>query len=137
MQINTYQIQNIKKILIVDDEEDIRLLLTKFLRRNGFDIESAKDGYDAIQKLQLFKADLILSDILMPICDGYEFIKKLEAIPTPPPLIIFISGYMGAKMVELKNKPFVKGFMEKPIKINTLLDHIKELDYKISNPIEM
>lgn len=132
----SYQVKKIKKILVVDDEEEIRLLLSKFLKRQGFDVETACDGHDALLKMKIFKADLILSDILMPVCDGYDFIKKLEVEFKPQPLLFFISGYMGTKMNELKNKTFVKGFMEKPIKINTLLDQIKELDYQLCLSLE-
>src|SRR5437773_258997 len=62
----------LKKILIVDDEEDVRLFLRDFLSDRDFAVETASGGQEALEKFAGFKPDLILLDIMMPGMDGME-----------------------------------------------------------------
>jgi len=79
-----------RTILIVDDQPEITELLSLYLKKEGFHIIEAHDGMDAFQLIAKEQIDLMLVDIMMPIIDGYQLIKKVrETIQIP---IIIISA---------------------------------------------
>ncbi|MDX5978409.1 DNA-binding response regulator [Vreelandella alkaliphila] len=106
-----------KKILIVDDAEADRMLISSYLLHQGCRIFHALDGVDGIHKARLVSPDLILMDVEMPECDGYAACKVLSSDPlTSNVPIIFLSAYsepekrvqgllVGA--VDYINKPYV------------------------------
>jgi DNA-binding response OmpR family regulator len=67
-----------KKILVVDDEEDILNFLELVLREKGYEVVTAASGHDALTRAQLEKPDLVLLDIMMPQMDGWEVLKLLR-----------------------------------------------------------
>ena len=75
-----------KKVLIVDDEEQVRNLVKKYFSRLGYDTYAAGDGKEALDFA--YKVDLVITDLVMPIMTGQEFIRKIKG--TVP--IIIISG---------------------------------------------
>ncbi|MBI5747611.1 MAG: response regulator [Nitrospinae bacterium] len=81
-----------QKILIVDDEKDILDLLSKVFKKNGYEIDTARDGIEALEKAKSFKPALILTDIKLPNMDGIELLKKFKAMDSPPEIIL-MTGY--------------------------------------------
>jgi CheY-like chemotaxis protein len=69
------------KILIVDDEEDVRNLLALIFRDAGYEVMTAVNGKEAVQKAKLEKPDLIFLDILMPVMDGFQACTLLKNDP--------------------------------------------------------
>jgi DNA-binding response OmpR family regulator len=69
---------NKKKILIVDDEDDILHFLELVLREKGYDVATASGGHEALTKAQVDRPDLVLLDIMMPQMDGWEVLKLLR-----------------------------------------------------------
>lgn len=67
-----------KRILVVDDEDDIRFLIRTLLSRQGYEVEEAEDGEVALKKLSSGDYDLMVLDIMMPKLDGYGVMKKLQ-----------------------------------------------------------
>ena len=67
-----------KKILVVDDEEDILHFLELVLREKGYQVATASSGHEALTRAQMEKPDLILLDIMMPQMDGWEVLKLLR-----------------------------------------------------------
>jgi DNA-binding response OmpR family regulator len=67
-----------KKILIVDDEDDILHFLDLVLREKGYEVATATGGQEALTRAQLVRPDLILLDIMMPQMDGWEVLKLLR-----------------------------------------------------------
>jgi DNA-binding response OmpR family regulator len=67
-----------KKILIVDDEEDILHFLELVLREKGYEVATATGGHEALTKAQVDRPDLVLLDIMMPQMDGWEVLKLLR-----------------------------------------------------------
>ena len=67
-----------KKILVVDDEEDILHFLELVLREKGYEVATASSGHEALTRAQMVKPDLILLDIMMPQMDGWEVLKLLR-----------------------------------------------------------
>jgi len=69
---------NKKKILIVDDEDDILHFLELVLREKGYEVVTASGGHEALTKAQVDRPDLVLLDIMMPQMDGWEVLKLLR-----------------------------------------------------------
>jgi CheY-like chemotaxis protein len=78
-------------ILVVDDDEAVRIVLNKVLSKAGYDVECAVNGIDAMRKLRLKPADIVITDIVMPEQEGIETIRMIKK--TNPEIgIIAISG---------------------------------------------
>ncbi|MGP4039155.1 response regulator transcription factor [Gracilibacillus sp. D59] len=79
-----------EKILIVDDDADMRTILELYMKENGYQVLEAEDGVDALTMVEQESPDLIILDVMMPRLDGYELcqeIKKMTDIP-----VIFLSS---------------------------------------------
>ena len=77
-----------KKILVVDDEENIRLLYKEELEEEGFLVELARSGEEALEKLSLFRPDLVTLDIKMPGMGGLEVLKRIREKERDLPIIL-------------------------------------------------
>ncbi len=77
-----------KRIMIVDDEENIRFLYKEELEEEGFTVELAKNGEEALEKLPLFKPDIITLDIKMPGMNGIETLKRIRETEKHLPIIM-------------------------------------------------
>ena len=77
-----------KKILVVDDEENIRLLYQEELEEEGYAVEVAAHGKEALDKLNTFRPDLITLDIKMPGMDGVETLQKIREAQRDLPVIL-------------------------------------------------
>jgi CheY-like chemotaxis protein len=81
------------KILVVDDEDDVRNLLVMIFRDAGYDVYSAKDGKEAVDLAKKEKPDLIFLDILMPVMDGFQACSELKKDPvTRDTFIAFLTA---------------------------------------------
>lgn len=77
-----------KRILVVDDEENIRFLFKEELEEEGYVVEVAKDGLEALEKLSSFKPDLVTLDIKMPGINGIETLKRIREKERQLPVIM-------------------------------------------------
>lgn len=73
------QNQEKARILLVDDEPGIRTAVQAYLKDEGFDVTTAIDGEDGLQKATQMMPDVVITDVMMPRCDGYELLKKLRS----------------------------------------------------------
>lgn len=81
-----------KQVLVVDDEQDVRRALTKILHKEGFDVETAADGVEALALAERKAFDLVITDVVMPRCGGRELLVRLHS--TDPAIkIILITSY--------------------------------------------
>jgi CheY-like chemotaxis protein len=85
-----------RKILVIDDEPDVREMLKERLEANGYTIVIAVDGEDGLQKVDQESPDLIVLDIMMPKMDGYTFVRELKAkqLERPIPIIMLTAKDM-------------------------------------------
>ena len=105
-----------ERILIVDDEEPIREVLASLLEAAGYDCTTATNGQDALERLDGARFDLVLSDILMPVMDGLELLKKVhEREPDLPVVMVTAMNDISAAIGALRTgaydyllKPFEK-----------------------------
>ena len=115
-------------VMVVDDSITIRKVTTRFLVRNNYKVTTAKDGVDAVQKLQDFTPALILLDIEMPRMDGYELamhVRNNERLKDVP--IIMITSRTGDKHRQRAMDIGVQKYLGKPYNESELLDYVQEV----------
>jgi CheY-like chemotaxis protein len=125
------------KILLVEDEPDLRVLLTRFLEREHYTVSTATNGLEGFEIIKTWTPDLVISDIQMPLGNGYTLLRHMQALPAPPIPVIFISGYAREEALELANAPNLKGFLAKPFKPKELLTLISSILKSSSTPISV
>ena len=114
------------KILVVEDDRNFNDLIATILRQNGYTVQGAENPPAAYDLLQSEQFDLVLSDIMMPQVDGYQFAQELRRTDPSIP-ILFITA---RDDIASKEKGFNSGiddYMVKPINFNELLLRIKAL----------
>jgi CheY-like chemotaxis protein len=77
-----------RRILVVDDEEDVQVLICRILRDSGFEVETAPDGATGLERIQAWQPDLVVLDLMMPGIDGWGVLERLRASPNPPPVVV-------------------------------------------------
>jgi DNA-binding response OmpR family regulator len=84
-----------KKVLAVDDEPSIRRLVTVTLENRGFEVDTAEDGQQALDKIAVSRPDLVVLDVMMPKMTGWEVRQKLRSDPKTADLPILILSAVG------------------------------------------
>ena len=114
------------KILIAEDDNEVRLLFQRFLTKNGFAVTCVANGKEAIEVLSKDFFDLIVSDIMMPIMDGYELVRSLRdsGDNTPVLMITAKNAYDDMRLGFLSG---TDDYMVKPVNVNEMLLRINAL----------
>lgn len=115
------------KILIVDDSSDIRGLLRNIIEEKGHEAIEAEDGLDGLRMAKINTPDLIISDALMPVMDGFQFlraVKEDEGLKSIP-FIFFSAIYKGDKDVALAVALGAEAYIIKPKKISELWEEVE------------
>lgn len=114
------------KVLVVEDDKNLRRLITTYLKRNGYETYEATTGVEALEIMDISYVDLIISDIMMKEMDGYELTKSLrDANYTIPILLVTAKSTIADK-----KEGFLLGaddYMVKPINMEELLLRVKVL----------
>lgn len=113
------------KIMVVDDSITVRKVTGRLLERNGMDVETAKDGVEALAMLQDYHPDIMLLDIEMPRMDGFEVARNMrssEQLSNIP--IIIITSRTGDKHRDHAMELGVKRYLGKPYQESDLLENI-------------
>lgn len=116
------------RILLVDDEPDILEFLGYSLRAEGFTVESAKDGIDAVRIARIFLPHLVLLDVMMPGMDGIETCQQMRTLPELKETLIAFLTARGEDYSQLAG--FDAGaddYIAKPVKPKVLISRIKAL----------
>ena len=111
------------RVLVVDDEPAIRALVTKIVDRAGFPVDSARDGADAIEKLEAREYAVVVLDLMMPNIDGFGLIDYLKSRKNERPAVIVISAGDPAAFRHLDGA-MVHSIVRKPFDIDVLGDLI-------------
>ncbi len=115
-----------KRILVVDDDPQLRRLMELTLRRAGYDVELAATGEEGVAKVISFKPDLVLMDVMMPDMDGFEATKRIRRLPEGRNIpVVFLSALT---QVDAKIKGLRVGgtdYVTKPVNIQELLARIE------------
>jgi two-component system, OmpR family, response regulator len=120
------------KILVVEDDLRGRYLVCEVLRREGYQIEQAGDGAEALQVVRTKQVDLVITDLVMPKLNGFKFVEQLRLIDPRMP-IIFTTGYLSA----VTGKTLLQDIAEvlpKPFEFDTLRSAVQRLLRSSSAP---
>ena len=117
-----------RKILVVDDRWENRSVIVNLLEPLGFELLEAQDGEDGLTRAQSFLPDLIVTDLLMPNLNGYEFLKQLRDLAKfqSVPVIASSAHLSGVERLECDETGF-NGFLAKPIKAPDLIEQLQQL----------
>jgi DNA-binding response OmpR family regulator len=118
-----------KKILIIEDEKDLKFFLVRKFTEEGFDVEEAIDGEEGIKKPKENKPDLILLDLLLPGIDGFEVLSRLKRDPDLESIPVIILSNLGQE--EEIGRGLKLGAVDYLIKANFTLDEIVERVRKV------
>jgi len=124
--INFLTLTHMPKILVIDDDPDVRMLMKVLMKKQGYEVETAYNKEDALIKLQDFQPSVILLDVLLSGTDGRELCKQiketvnLQAVP-----VIMISAHPGA--AENFTSYGADDFISKPINSDNLLKKVDRL----------
>ena len=125
----------IAHILVVDDDDGIRLLVKKYLSENNYLISTAENAEEALKKTQIIKFDLIILDIMMPGKSGLEFIKENKKILETPIILLTAKGQANERVEGLEigaddylPKPFEP--KELILRIQNIISKTKKKDQK-------
>jgi CheY-like chemotaxis protein len=115
-----------RRALVVDDDPGIRVLVSRILTRKGFNVDSARDGAEAIEMVLQHDYKVITLDLMMPRIDGFAVVKYIaEHRPELLRNVIVVTAF-GAGALE-KICPAVVRFVEKPFDINALVAQASEI----------
>ncbi|MGD0845408.1 MAG: response regulator [Geobacteraceae bacterium] len=115
-----------KRILVVDDEENARIGLSRLLSNEGFLVDSVSNGCEALNYLRQQEVDLIITDINMPEMNGIIFLKELNK-SFPKSNVIMITAYGGVESyIEAMNLGAFE-YINKPLKIEELKSILKKI----------
>jgi two-component system KDP operon response regulator KdpE len=105
-----------KRILVVDDEQHITMVMRSGLTKHGFDVRVASEGQSALELFQLWTPDLVITDLSMPNMDGIEVCRRLRENSTVPIIVLSVKGDEAVKIEALDagaddyvTKPFAMG----------------------------
>ena len=117
-----------KKILVVDDDQQIVRLLSLRLKANNFDVAFAYDGYQCVQVAESELPDLILLDIKMPLGGGIRAIEILKLMPETQNIpIIFITAFLSQGVKKLVMDLGAEDIISKPFDSETLVEKINTI----------
>ncbi len=120
-----------KRILVVDDEENARIGLSRLLVKEGFIVDSVSNGFEALNYLRQQEVNLIVTDINMPGMNGITFLKELNK-SFPQNNVIMVTAYGGVESyIESMNLGAFE-YINKPIKVEELKSILKKI-FKESN----
>ncbi len=114
------------KILVVDDEDALRTVLSGELVSEGYDVRTASDGDDAITNLQKESFDLVLLDIKMPRMNGFEVLKFVKE-KFPRTKVVMLTGFADLKNAIESKKLGAEDFVSKPYDLVDLLTTIERV----------
>jgi len=109
-----------QRVLVVDDDQSIRKLVSTIIKREGFTVDTAADGLEAIDRLGMHPYAVILLDLMMPRMDGFGVIDWLKRNPpATKPIVIVITAYADQKFKEV-DVDLVAGVLRKPFDVTEL-----------------
>ncbi len=115
----------VKRLLVVDDEKDIVTLLQLLLEREGYQVDIATSAYDALERANDHRYEMLVTDLMMPGMDGFQLIKKLrQHYATNPPVLVVTAikdprpklDAVGLHDADILEKPFVRKTLVAAIK---------------------
>jgi DNA-binding response OmpR family regulator len=121
------RIKKLGKVMIVDDELDIREMLVLMLQKEGFETETAEGGSDFLEKIDRFQPDLVILDVMMPGLTIEEIFKKLKEKNSKSKIILLtvirFTDWKKEEMVKMNN---IVEYIKKPFDYDYFVDVVKK-----------
>ncbi len=127
---NKKQFKNVpvKKILVIEDSETMLKLISAILKKEGFEVFEAKNGWEGLEKANDLLPDLIVSDIIMPGLDGFNLLKQLKKYPLINKIpLIFLSGKDDVLSVDEGISLGASAFLTKPLDAENFIQTINKM----------
>jgi CheY-like chemotaxis protein len=111
------------QILVVEDDDAIRELVSEVLRDDGYDVREAANGVEALAQVREERPDLIVLDLMMPVMDGWSFVKEChrESVCTDVPIVVTSASHDLPRTTELLQSFGVRTCLAKPFDVDGLL----------------
>ena len=109
------------KILFVEDEKDLTLIVADTLREQGYDIITAADGIDGLEKFKAETADIVVADVMMPKMDGFTMAKEIRKLSPIVPLL-FLTAKSTIDDVEEGFEIGANDYLKKPFELRELIE---------------
>ena len=114
------------KVLFVEDEEDLTLIVADTLRGQGYDVITAANGIEGLEKFKTEAADIVVADVMMPKMDGFTMAKEIRKIsPTIP--LLFLTAKSTIDDIEEGFEIGANDYLKKPFELRELIVRIKAL----------
>lgn len=115
-----------KLVLVVDDDESILDLLEHMVKKEGFKVERAADGQEAVRKVSALSPSLIILDFMLPGMGGYEVVKELQSGDGRNiPILVITGRKVDPQTVDMiRQEPNVNDYIEKPIRPAKIMSQI-------------
>ena len=111
-------------VLVVDDDPDVRIMLETYLELEGFDVLTASNGLDALQRLRDARPSVILLDLMMPVMDGVEFRRQQQGQPLLRDIpVVCLSARHDAR--QTANRLGVTDCLPKPLDLQMLISVVR------------
>jgi DNA-binding response OmpR family regulator len=120
---NGSQCPSVSKVLVLDDDNALQRLLRLTLTSEGFEVITASNGLEGLEKVRVDPPDVILLDLEMPVMDGRTFFRELRKQGNNTPVLI-LSAY-GARNAQRELQ--AEGSLEKPFEADVLMDELRQL----------
>ena len=115
------------KVMIVDDEPDLRAMLDIMMKNEGYDTEMAVDGTDFLEKVDSFNPDIVTLDVMMPGLTTWEILGKLkEKKSNPKVILVTVVRFTDEEKKNLYGAASIVGYIKKPFDINDIMDVVKK-----------
>jgi len=111
------------RVLVADDEAMLRTMLSRVLRMHGFEVTLAVDGADALRLLAADHYDVVLSDVVMPVCDGRCLLREMRARGQSTP-VVMLSGYAEGSSDTLRTLG-AAAVLGKPAPVQEIVDALR------------
>jgi CheY-like chemotaxis protein len=116
------------RVLLVEDAPFLRYAFGRLLRMHGFEVMEANDGREALDRVNDFRPQLVVTDLMMPVMDGVELIQRLRSDPRTADVPVLAITADASEQAELKARQAgAVDFVTKPIDLPTLLDRLRSL----------
>ena len=124
-------------ILVVDDREENRDFLSVLLGYKGHRLLTAQDGAEALALIRAERPDLVIADILMPVMDGYELVRRLRAEPAiaQTAVMFYTAHFHGAEAQELAQACGVQSILPKPCEPELILQAVEKVLADVAKPL--
>jgi DNA-binding response OmpR family regulator len=117
-------------LLVVDDDRTVRKLLTRIAERAGFDVDSARDGLEALEMMAKKDYEIAIVDLMMPRLSGYELVQKISSL-VPRPTVIVATALMNGDVASLDDS-MVRRVIRKPFDIEAVASALIETAQEIA-----